>query len=461
VEVPAPTAAQTYRCPLCHAAFMVGGSVPVAAPVAAPVRAKPRAAAPAQPASSSAWMWGWLIYAGGLAVLALFVLRPMLQNRAAPGAGAAATVDDVSTYITKSTAAIDTVIKTQHARNQAQADRIKQGHKNEALARLEAELAGVKWQRSVRAAEFAQLWFDGDRSVGEAMVDVWIQLYVDAIATHHDATPGNEVRVGGEDFDFARIWEGMRANRRLSEWMAAHRIVEDIDFWWRLLVKSQGARGGGALPAFLAELKPDSTGTGFWIAPDGWLITNHHVVDQAKSIDVRTAAGKTVPARVVHQDAARDLSLLKVDASSAEWLPLSSGQAAQGVEVFTQGFPNVTVQGLAVKYSDGKISSLSGINDDEKLYQISVPVQPGNSGGALIHSRDGMAWVVGVVSGKLAAHFDAENVNYAIKSTVVRSFLGDCPEGRAILAAARPEVPADSPVEHARKASCLVLVKKG
>lgn len=148
--------------------------------------------------------------------------------------------------------------------------------------------------------------------------------------------------------------------------------------------------------------------------------------------------------------------MVKAAVSSPEWLPLTSGQAAQGVDVFTQGFPNVTVQGLAAKFSDGKISSVSGINDDEKFYQISVPVQPGNSGGALIHARDGMPWVVGVVSGKLIG---GENVNYAIKSTVVRSFLEEFAEGQAVLAAVIPVLPADPPVEHARKASCLLLVK--
>jgi len=212
-----------------------------------------------------------------------------------------------------------------------------------------------------------------------------------------------------------------------------------------------------ALPPEVAGLRPDSSGSGFWISPDGYLITNQHVVAGAQSIDLRLASRQMVAARVVREDAKRDLALLKADLSSPEWLPISTGQAGQGVDVFTQGYPNVTVQGLAAKFSDGKISSLSGINDDENFYQITVPVQPGNSGGPLIHGRDGMPWVVGVISGKLRG---GENVNYAVKSTVLRAFLNEFDEGKAILERAKPTRPSDPPVEHARKASCLLLIKK-
>ena len=78
------------------------------------------------------------------------------------------------------------------------------------------------------------------------------------------------------------------------------------------------------------------------------------------------------------------------------------------------------MQGFAPKLAKGEIASLSGIQDDPRYFQISVPGQPGNSGGALVDER---ANVIGIVSAKLDAVAALkssgalpENVNYAVKS---------------------------------------------
>ena len=64
------------------------------------------------------------------------------------------------------------------------------------------------------------------------------------------------------------------------------------------------------------------------------------------------------------------------------------------------GFPNIGLQGFAPKLAKGEIASLSGAGDDARYFQISVPVQPGNSGGALVDERGN---VIGIVSAKLDA----------------------------------------------------------
>ena len=91
-----------------------------------------------------------------------------------------------------------------------------------------------------------------------------------------------------------------------------------------------------------------------------------------------------------------------------------------GGTVVTVGFPNIGLQGFAPKFARGEIASLSGAADDARYFQISVPVQPGNSGGALVDEHGN---VVGVVSAKLdaatalaASGALPENVNYAVKS---------------------------------------------
>src|SRR5471032_1143967 len=103
-----------------------------------------------------------------------------------------------------------------------------------------------------------------------------------------------------------------------------------------------------------------------------------------------------------------------------------------GNPVATVGFPNIGMQGFAPKFARGEIASLSGVADDARYFQISVPVQPGNSGGALVDEHGN---VVGIVSAKLsakAALFTSgelpENVNYAVKSSFLLGFLESVPE---------------------------------
>ena len=99
-------------------------------------------------------------------------------------------------------------------------------------------------------------------------------------------------------------------------------------------------------------------------------------------------------------DAANDLALLKADGQFRAVAGGSSRAVKLGGTVATVGFPNIGLQGFAPKLAKGEIASLSGAGDDARYFQISVPVQPGNSGGALVDERGN---VVGVVSAKLDA----------------------------------------------------------
>ena len=149
-----------------------------------------------------------------------------------------------------------------------------------------------------------------------------------------------------------------------------------------------------------------------------------------------TSAG-LIPAKVMKVDAANDLALLKAEGKFAA-LPVAPSRSMKlGSTVATVGFPNIGLQGFAPKFARGEIGSLSGPEDDARYFQISVPVQPGNSGGALVDERGN---VVGVVSAKLSAKAALatsgalpENVNYAVKSSFLLSFLESVPEVAAKL----------------------------
>src|SRR5580693_9563961 len=131
-------------------------------------------------------------------------------------------------------------------------------------------------------------------------------------------------------------------------------------------------------------------------------------------------------------DAANDLALLKADGRFAP-LPIAASRTVKlGGSVATVGFPDIGLQGFAPKLAKGEIASLSGAGDDPRYFQISVPVQPGNSGGALVDERGN---VIGIVSAKLDASAALaasgalpENVNYAVKSSLLLSFLESVPD---------------------------------
>ena len=173
-----------------------------------------------------------------------------------------------------------------------------------------------------------------------------------------------------------------------------------------------------------------SAGSGFFVSEDGFFITNFHVVHDATRLIIRTAAGN-FPAQLVITDKANDLALLKVEGSFKP-LPLASSRDAKlGDTVFTVGFPNVQMQGLSPKLTDGKISSLVGLEDDPRFFQVNVAIQPGNSGGALVSERGN---VVGIITSRMTESVAyqrtgalPQNVNFAVKSAYALALLESQP----------------------------------
>jgi len=178
--------------------------------------------------------------------------------------------------------------------------------------------------------------------------------------------------------------------------------------------------------------QPKASGTGFFVSTNGYLVTNFHVVEDAENFSVKTRAG-ILPATLVKTDKANDLAVLKV-AGNFSSLPLFTGpEALLGQSVFTIGFPNPEVQGIEPKLTRGEISSLAGMQDDPRHFQISVPVQPGNSGGPLVDLRGNVIGVVSMRMGDIRAlkltGALPQNVNYAIKSSVLNKFVQALPPG--------------------------------
>ena len=174
-------------------------------------------------------------------------------------------------------------------------------------------------------------------------------------------------------------------------------------------------------------------GSGFFLTEDGYLATNYHVVEDANAIEVtfvRNGVPENYPATVVMSDKQNDLSILKISDDGFKEMPpipynITTTVRDTGSEVFTLGYPIADVMGTEVKFTDGKISSKTGMQGDVTVYQISVPIQPGNSGGPLFDSEGNL---IGITSSALnREYFKSENVNYAIKSSYLKALVDVLP----------------------------------
>lgn len=165
-----------------------------------------------------------------------------------------------------------------------------------------------------------------------------------------------------------------------------------------------------------AVLPYGGDGTGFLVTSNGHIITNYHVAEAGAQLRVRLHS-KVFPANVVKLDRLNDLALLKIEATTA---PLSLGKDADlnlASEVHAIGFPHSSNLGVTPKYSRGTVSGTHGLNDFPGHFQISAPVEAGNSGGPVF---DDLGNVVGVVVSK---YTKAANIAYAIKVKFVRRLL--------------------------------------
>lgn len=177
--------------------------------------------------------------------------------------------------------------------------------------------------------------------------------------------------------------------------------------------------------------------SGFFITNKGHFLTSYHVTQGSKEIYVTTSKGKRVPAKVMKEDAEIDIVLAKVDIPS-HGIPLGTQHNVdKGDEVLTLGYPLLVIQGKEQKATFGRINAFSGIRGDQRVYQIDVPLQPGNSGGPLISEN-------GVVIGIVKATFNqltalqtigtlTQNINYAVKSDQILPMLRNVLGGQILI----------------------------
>ena len=203
----------------------------------------------------------------------------------------------------------------------------------------------------------------------------------------------------------------------------------------QVVVSSYGARGepggrGGEASVVIGRQR--STGSGFVIDAEGYIMTNAHVVNGAQRVEVvmpaekvdgtlataLSARSKTVPARIVGLASELDLALLKVEGVKLPALPLATySEVRQGETVFAFGSP----VGLRNSLSHGLVSAVARqVDPDSPLIyvQTDAPINPGNSGGPLVNIR---GEVVGVNTFIMSQSGGNEGLGFAIPSATART----------------------------------------
>jgi len=162
-------------------------------------------------------------------------------------------------------------------------------------------------------------------------------------------------------------------------------------------------------------------GSGFFISKNGYIATNYHVIDDKNHIQVeyfQKGIKYKHSAVVVVTDKINDLAIIKIQDKTFKILPeipysFSLDLKEVGMQAFALGYPLTALMGTEIKFTEGTISAKTGFQGRISDYQISVPIQPGNSGGPLF-GYDGS--LIGITSSGFRREFDlTENVNYAIK----------------------------------------------
>jgi len=176
-----------------------------------------------------------------------------------------------------------------------------------------------------------------------------------------------------------------------------------------------------------------SSGTGFFVSGNGVIVTCAHVVEDATKITV-TINNIEYKAQVLAINPDTDLAILKINYTNPfHYKIVDFNTVNLGDKISVLGFPLSSLLGSDIRLTDGSISAKSGINADQTYFQLSAPIQPGNSGGPIFTNS---FEIVGVAAAKLndmatlaASGSIPQNINFGVKSGYIKTLLGNIPAG--------------------------------
>ena len=278
--------------------------------------------------------------------------------------------------------------------------------------------------------------FSDKLSIDKGWNNVWIQHYMDDFLFYNNDELLHTCKawkLTGDELGLYLSGKGFSMISTLAtrEFFTEDESVELWDYLEELELDEQNQSDKNTINE---EINWDGNGSGFFLSDEGYIATNQHVIEGAKKIQVEyleNGEKKVFEAEVIVSDIPNDLAILEIIDEKFKMnnsIPYGLDFTIKdiGSDVFALGYPMADVLGDDIKYTEGTISSKTGINGDISTYQISVPIQPGNSGGPLFDENGN---VVGITSSILNREmFDSENVNYAIKISYLKNLIDVLPK---------------------------------
>lgn len=198
---------------------------------------------------------------------------------------------------------------------------------------------------------------------------------------------------------------GVSGNKQQSAYQELRREVERIKRSQKALIKDINEKQDSPIIT-----EGTFTGSGFALNKEGYVLTSFHVVADASTIYISNEKYAQLKMKVIYTNPKLDMAVLKVDDESFHGfkdIPYSirKSVADPGEKVYTLGFPREDMV-----FGEGSVSSYTGYEGDTAAYQISIPLNPGNSGGPLFDAQGNL---IGIVSGRNSS---AEGASFAVKS---------------------------------------------
>jgi Do/DeqQ family serine protease len=188
-----------------------------------------------------------------------------------------------------------------------------------------------------------------------------------------------------------------------------------------LLQSNGGLWGGGSMTG--------SSGSGAIMSPDGYVVTNHHVVENSVDIKVTLADKREYKARLVGSDPSTDIALLKIEEDDLPFLVFGNSDSVRiGEWVLAVGNPfnlESTVTAGIVSAKGRNINILSGVASIESFIQTDAAVNPGNSGGALVNTGGEL---IGINTAIITESGSYEGYSFAVPSNLVQKVIRDLRE---------------------------------